>query len=149
MLGMQESTRLADTVAQSPDTLRADCRAPADFCMMQLHSETLMVTSAMTACQERFGYHTSDQPGIKAFSSRSTLSKIVQRVHHLRQALVCAASLQRLYLCEDSPRMIVVCTLLSFLLWLTPLKPAISGRHILLHKQTFSDITTLQESAIQ
>ena len=35
MLGMQESTRLADTVAQSPDTLRADCRAPADFCMLQ------------------------------------------------------------------------------------------------------------------
>ena len=35
MVGMQESTRLADTVAQSPDTLRADCRAPADFCALQ------------------------------------------------------------------------------------------------------------------
>ena len=39
MVGMQESTRLADTVAQSPDTLRADCRAPADFCALQYTAE--------------------------------------------------------------------------------------------------------------
>ena len=52
-------------------------------------------------------------------------------------------SLQRLYLCEDSPHMIMVCRLLSFLLWLTPLKPAIPGRHILLREQTYLDIIIL------
>ena len=42
--------------------------------------------------------------------------------------------------------MIMVCTLLSFLLWLTALKPAIPGRYILLHEQAYLDIVILQDS---
>ena len=59
---------------------------------------------------------------------------------------VCTAPLQGLYLCEDSPRMILVSTLLSFLLWLTLLKPAISNRHILLHKQAHLEIIILHKA---
>ena len=81
MLGMQESTRLADTVAQSPDTLRADCRAPADFCALQ-YTAYIYVGDCRHDSLPRASYK-KDQLGINAPLSRNTPNRAIQEAHHL------------------------------------------------------------------